>query len=557
MKMQAPLLAGIGVVFLSSCSLLIDSKTTQCEKKEDCDALGGEFVGMMCSPTEKICVKSAECTKNIECKTQPALCRAPAPSKPKECVVLNTNECQIRAEASDLTDENTLWFGLVSPRMDAAHMEAASELVRKQIGKSGNLPPAQPTGPPRPLAFISCTTNMMSLEKSLDHLIKVGVPAIVGSNASGDVITMLNRFTTRASVLSISPTASAPNISDIDNKGLFFRTSGTDTIAVKTLAHVLRAVVEPQMRAGAKPVLGPMEQMKVAVMYRGDALGMSNVNAAASTVTFNGKSTSQNGANYKVIDYGDPGDPNQTLTLRARYDASVSDVINFRPHVIFVFGSTEFQDMDKQLEANWPATAPYRPFYLVVKGIANVFASHIGTNMDWAKRVLGAQPYIDKSTTAYAAYESAFKSAFPALAPSASVTATPSYFDATYVLAYAVAANGAAPITGQNLANAIRNRLTPAPAGSPPAQKIFVGYDTVLKVFQALGQNERVDLQGLTGNLDFDSKGDVDQTQEVFCMKTESSETGSPKVTGVKNAGMIFDPTLEQVTGAITDCPGP
>ena len=536
----------------ASCSYVVDVSSVQCSTTAECTARGGPFAKSICT-ADRICVKGPECTRHTECAGthggQPSICR----QIDQTCVPVTSAECAMRAEPSDLLDDNTLWFGVISPRMMGAHMEAAADLVRQQIAKSGHLPPALINGPRRPLAFVSCTNDGGGLSASMEHLLEtVRVPAIVGSNLSGEVVTMLTGHTVRAGVLTISPTAAAPNISDIDNEGLFFRASGSDIIAVKTLAHVLRAVVEPRLRMGMPPVVPGAEQLKVAVLYKGDALGISNANAAASIVTFNGKTTAENGSRYKAINYGDPSDTINNPTPTARYASAVADVVAFQPHVIFVFGSLEFRAMDKEIEAKWPAGAPYRPIWLVVKGIAQVFSDDIGSNEDWAKRVYGAQPYVDKSTPSYRAYEQAFKDTYPQYASSVSVTATPSYFDAAYVLAYGVAANGTDPVTGPNLADAIRNRLT------PPGRKIFVGYDRIFEVLSALSNGERVDLQGLTGSLDFFANGDVPQTQEVFCMKTEPGPGDSfGKVVGVKASGMMYDPLLDAVTGSIANCPGP
>ena len=535
-----------------ACSYVVDTSEVQCSTTADCVSRGGDFSRSVCSE-QRLCIKGPDCAKNADCQGanggQPSICR----QSDQTCVSLASAECLMKAEPSDLLNDNTLWFGLISPRSTGPHMEAAADLARQQIVKSGNLPGGQVNGPRRPLGFVSCTNDNGSLGKAMDQLLEVvQVPAIVGSNLSGEIVTMLTSHTTRAGVLTISPTAAAPNISDIPNEGLFFRASGSDTIAVKTLAHVLRSVVEPQLRAGSPPVLAAGEQMKVAVLYRGDSLGISNANSAATLVTFNGKSTADNGARYyKAINYGDPSDPNNP-TPAARYAGAVADTIAFSPHAIFVFGSLEFSSMDKQIEAMWPATLPYRPIWLVVKGIANVFANDIGTDESWARRVYGAQPYVDKSTSAYRGYEQLFRDSYPQLAASVSVTATPSYFDAAYVMAYAVAANGALPVTGANLADAIRTRLT------PPGRKIFVGYDRIFEVLSTLSNGERVDLQGLTGSLDFLPNGDVSQTQEVFCMKTEAGPGNTfGKVVGVKASGMIFDPDLDAVTGTIASCPGP
>jgi ABC-type branched-subunit amino acid transport system substrate-binding protein len=539
---------GVG---LGSCTYLIDASVVQCETSADCTSRGEAFAHTICS-TRRVCVKGPDCTRNADCADahpgEPSVCRKPD----QTCVQLTSAECVVRAEPADLTNDQTLWLGLVSPRMTGPHMEAAANLVRQQIVKSGNLPPAALNGLRRPLAFVSCTNDGGALPRAMDQLVNVlRLPAILGSNLSGDIVTMLTNYTTREGVLTISPTASAPNISDIPNNGLFFRTAGTDTIAVKTLAQVLKQVVEPRLRTGPPAVLGPDEPMKVAVMYRGDALGISSVNIANTAVSFNGKSAAENGARYKTINYGDPADPSNT-TPTARYATAVADVIAFAPHVIFVFGSLEFSNMDREIERLWPPGAPYRPFYLVVKGLAKVFGDDIGADEGWARRVLGAQPYFDKSTPSYRAYEQFYKDTYPQLAASVGLAATPAYFDATYVMAYAVVANGNRPVTGANLADAVRTRLT------PPGRRIFVGYDRIFEVLTALGNGERVDVQGITGTLDFLPNGDVPQTQEVFCMKTEPGPGMSfGKVVGAKNSGMVFDADRDAIVGMIGNCPGP
>jgi hypothetical protein len=535
---------------LPACEMLVDTSVVQCNTNGDCAALGGAMSRAVCGP-QKVCVKGPECTSNMECTAasqQPSICR----KSDQKCAVLASAECGIKAEMSDVGSEDTLWFGLITPRNNPTspglHMEAAADLARQQINELGKLPPATINGANRSFGFVSCN-NDKDLEKSLNHLInEVQVPAIVGSNLSQDVVTMLTNFTVKTGVLVLSPTAGAPNITDIDNKGLFFRMSGSDTIAVKTLAFVLKTVIEPQLRGGTSPVLGAGEAMRVAVLYKSDALGTSDNNAATESVFFNGKSTRDNGSNYKAIPYG--GSASDPLST-ARYAQAVNDVITFKPHVIFGFGSTEFSYLDVPIENNWPTGVP-KPYWLVVKGIATNFIQDIGSNEDWAQRVYGAQPYVDKSTPAYRFFERAFMDHFPPLANLTSVTATPSYFDAAYVLAYGVAANGTMPLTGVNLANAIRGRLT------PPGRKLSVGYGDVLNVVTGLQNGDRVDLQGLTGSLDFDTHGDVPQTQEVFCMKTEAPAGGGfGKVVAVKSAGMKFDPVTEAVTGNIAGCPGP
>ncbi len=225
---------------LPACEMLVDTSVVQCNTTGDCASLGGAMAHAVCSP-QKVCVKGPECSSDMECVTasqQPSVCR----KSDGKCALLASAECGIKAQMSDIGNDDTLWFGLITPRNNpntpGLHMEAAADLVRQQINELGKLPPATIDGPRRSFAFVSCN-NDKDLDKALNHLInEVQVPAIVGSNLSQDVVTMLTNYTVKTGVLVLSPTAGAPNITDIDNKGFFFRMSGSDTIAVKTLAFV-------------------------------------------------------------------------------------------------------------------------------------------------------------------------------------------------------------------------------------------------------------------------------------------------------------------------------
>jgi hypothetical protein len=543
----------VALVMSWSCSRLVDTSPIQCTTNADCAGLfdGGRAV---CT-ADKLCVRGPECVSNAECvlanPAQPGICRR----SDQKCAPLASPQCVFRAERTDLTDDNTVWFGVISPRTSAPHMEAAVEMVRGEMVKSGNLPAATATGQRRPFAYVSCTNDGNNFEKSMDHLMNtVQVPVIVGSNASGEVISMLTKFNApKAGVLTLSPTGSAPGISDIKNDGMFFRLSGTNTVAVKSLAYVLKAVVEPQLRMGPNPVLAPGEPMKVAVVHKSDAVGLSDANNAATLLFFNGKPANANGPFYKVIDYGDPTDPNN-IDQPGRYRAAVAQVLDFKPHAIFVFASLEFAALDKEIENGWPQI-PYRPFWFVVKGIAGIFAKDIGSNEDWARRVYGAQPYVNQMTQPYRSFEQAYKALYPDLQVTA--TATPSYYDTAYLLAYALVANDPHPITGRNLADAIRNRLMPV-KGDSTIKQFTIGFDSLFPGFKALNDGERIDLAGLTGNMDFLPNGDIDQTQEIFCMQTQPDPKGGfGKVIGVKGSGLIFDPTKDTVVGTIAGCPGP
>jgi hypothetical protein len=589
MILRLRLLAAALVVLGSSCSLLVDTVDFQCNTAEDCTKRGAEFANSFCN-ARRVC-EMPECLTNASCVNahngEPYICR----KTDQTCVALRSPECTLKYEPSDLLNENTIWYGLLSGHKTLIHGEAATDLVRSQISKFGQgLPPTSTNGPRRQLAFVACDVDTVpaemgdtrtTLQRSLDHLLNdVQVPAIIGPNGSGDTVSALTNYTVQRGVLTISPTAAAPAISDISTEGLFFRNSGSDIIAVKALAFVLQTVVEPQLRCGTltNPPCAPgttallptaADMLKVVVLFKEDALGVSDTTYAGQVLRFNGRNTMENGSNYKPISYGDPADTAGNPMPEARFADAVNQVMLAKPHVLIVFGSTEFgglttaatsYKMDKEIEAQWPASLPYRPVWLVVKGIAATLIRDVGTNQNWAKRIYGAQPFIAK-TPDYSTYSTNFTnfvsmagSTYPAaVANNVSVTATPSYYDATYLLAYATVANGDKPLTGKNLADAVRTRLMPPNA----TRKVSVGYDHIFEVYSALTHGEHIDLDGLTGPLDFDEHGDMKQTQEVFCMQTEALDGGFGIVKGVKASGLNFDPFQDKVVGTVSNCPGP
>lgn len=71
-----------------------------------------------------------------------------------------------------------------------------------------------------------------------ERLINEGVIAIVGPNCSGATVAVINNVTTPNGIVSISPSATSPALSDIKDNGFFFRTASSDARQGQLIAEI-------------------------------------------------------------------------------------------------------------------------------------------------------------------------------------------------------------------------------------------------------------------------------------------------------------------------------
>src|SRR5262249_53177996 len=89
--------------------------------------------------------------------------------------------------------------------------------------------------------------------------------------------------------------------------------------------------------------------------------GKSSSEALEMKLVINGKAPGDNGSNYLRTNYGNPSDLTNDPPV---YDKTASDIVNFKPNVIFLFGTDEAIDnLIPLIEKDW-AEPQYRPWYL-------------------------------------------------------------------------------------------------------------------------------------------------------------------------------------------------
>ena len=116
-------------------------------------------------------------------------------------------------------------------------MADAAELAFKEASASGEL-----LGGLRidPIRGDSTCVNSSTAVKNAKKLIKQKVVAIMGADCSGVTGAIANKVTVPNGVVLISPSATSPGLTNLNDKGLFFRTAPSDARGAEVLAQVTK-----------------------------------------------------------------------------------------------------------------------------------------------------------------------------------------------------------------------------------------------------------------------------------------------------------------------------
>ncbi len=536
--------AALGLLLLAAsgaCSLVVDTSADQCASDADCAAKGDAFAGALC--VQRACTKLA-CSSGKACVDLlgvPSLCRADG-----VCAKLQSDDCkEILADAADLTDDAVQWYGVLLPRSGTGKSRGTTdmngiELARRDFKTSANgLPPIAVGKPSRNLGFVVCDDAVDPVRAATHLADDLKVPAILGPAFSGVTIEVATKVTIPKGVLVLSPSATSPFITKLVDGGLVWRTAPSDTEQARAMALVLSSKLEPAVHAGTLPAGATM---RVAIAHKGDAYGKGLFGALYDVVRFNGgKTAADNGADFKEIDFGDPGDPTNTDPA-ARYAAAASALVAYQPHVIILAGTAEgVLSVFGPTEQQW--TASFKPRWLMSDGeqVAELW-QQFGSDATLRARVLGTSP--GSTSPLYDKFQSRYRATFTDGTSPDQYAA--SSFDATYLLVYATSHVGAGAITGASIAEGLKHTV-------PPGTAIDVGPQGINDAFTALtsSASANVDFNGASGPLDFDvTTGEADADIIAWCIDVDAAG----KAIGFKRSGLFYGATSKALEGTAS-CP--
>jgi hypothetical protein len=213
----------------------------------------------------------------------------------------------------------------------------------------------------------------------------------------------------------------------------------------------------------------------------------------------------------------------------------------FQPDIVVLAGTAEaITAVMNPLETAWPAAAP-RPQYVLIDSVKvpNLLTS-AATNPDLRSRVRGTGLTPGTASTSVL---NAFNLDYIARygMPTTASGVGPSY-DATYAIAYALAATKDLPVSGANIAKGLRKLA----GGATP---IEVGGSKVLSAFSKLGAGENISAIGTFVPLEWDDRGAVvGGTIEMWCIGVPA---GAP---AYGSSGLKYDIKTGMVSGEFKPC---
>lgn len=451
-----------------------------------------------------------------------------------QCVSLQSEDCRVLHRPD--RDQAALLIGTLFAQGGAQAeenraREQSALLAVEEINAAGGIP-APDGSTPRGLVLVACDTAADAM-RATQHLLDVGVAAIVGPDSSQLMLELSSKLTVEARTLLLSPVAVASSIAALQDRDLDWLMAPTAEQRAPLVGLQLRSLAERLTQQRGRAI-------KLGMLLREDAFGRDAL-ASLLELSFGGSSLAHDlarGDHARIESYGAPGfDPG----------ALVETFLDFAPDVIGVIGLSEVVPrFIAPLERRWaedPRTrALPRPSYVLTEA-ARVPALLELANLrpDLAERTFGTSvtPTLE-ALPIHESFTAAYEARFPGQA--SGINGTGATYDALYALAYAMASLPSAQVRGMNLARALHQRFS----GTQPVSVGRAGLSTALRLLAA---GEQVSALGTLGPLRWDADGArLGGTLEMFCMDARG---GAPRF---GSAGVRLDLATEMLSGTPMPC---
>lgn len=445
-----------------------------------------------------------------------------------KCVPLLSEDCD--TITGDYTSDDAVVIGSLFSTVGA---QAATNIQRQQsamlavteIDAVGGVP--SNTDVPHKLVLVSCDEST-DLTRASDHLVnELHVPAIVGPNTSQDTLDLSTQVSVPAHTVVMSPTAVASSIGALIDNDLTWLMVPTDVQRAPLMISQINELEKSiKSERGAATV-------KLGIVYRNDALG-TGTRTSLNDLVLNGKplSDSVNLGNNVHINAYDFSADNQ--------DAIVDEYVKFLPDIIVLAGTAEaITKVMSPLEAAWPAGAP-RPLYVLIDSVkVPELITAVTNNDDLRQRVRGTGVTPSPmSTPVYDAFKVDYQIAYPS---SSIISGMGPAYDATYAIAFALAATTDEPISGDSVKEGLRKLNT--------GDTMEIGATKATTAFQKLAGGQTIDALGTFSALSWSKDGTmVGGTLEMWCI---AGPSGKP---AYASSGLTFDIMSGNQSGQYAQC---
>lgn len=448
------------------------------------------------------------------------------------CVPLKSEDCAL--VTGDYRNDDAVIIGslftFTGPQAATSTARHNAVLLAVQeIAGAGGIPRGDSSASARPLVMVSCDASA-DLLRAGKHLVEeLHVPAIVGPNGSQDTLELSRQVSVPGGTLVISPTALASSIADLSDNGLTWQMVPTDlqrgpflTLEIEELAL--------QLKEARK-----LDEVKLAAVFRDDALGIGTRTSLNELMINDLPLAALVSRGEARIDAYDANATSQTPTVRAYAE--------FAPDIIVLAGTAELiTEIVVPLEKAWQPGKP-RPHYMLIDSLKiPELLEAVADNEDLRMRVRGTGIVpSQRSRSVYDAFQLSYQLAYPGMR-SEIAGLGPSY-DATYAIAYALAATQDQPISGRSIAQGLRML-------SDGRQEIEVQAVTLLAAFSRLAAKEPISAIGTYGRLAWGPNGAVlGGTLELWCIENRAGRLS------YQSSGLTLELATGQLTGEYKQCP--
>lgn len=533
----------LGLIALSGCSLRYDF--AECKTDGDCEALEQSGELLQCVSEECVPITGIECRTSDDC-TDPVrnTCSAnqcvdpnpasdmgepdmtendmgedmtepdmPEPDMPDD--MDNRQACTQNVECADLEGDNlciegfcqtlespncapvivgdeleatrTIVLGSILPKTNFVDigppLEQAIRLAVKEVNRTGGLPDGTN------VVLVVCDDegqNSIARAGARFLINDLKTPAIVGPIFSEAGLSVFNNVAKDAGVMMMLPTASVPSLTTLIDDGLVFRTIPSDVLQARAFFERVRELHAQQPR-------------RILVFVKDDAYGQGlsgQLSGGGSNL-----STIVGASNVYYVSYPDFAPLSQEERGQAVAAAVSTALSQFpNPNLILGLGTTEVSAI---LSGYFGEAGPIQTIvsHGGAPGLATVALASGGALTD-NQTVTAIGPNIF-DTLNYPVYLARFEQEYPGTPPTTISTIT---YDATMSVLLAMGAVPAGePLTGANIAAAMPS------IADKDGTKVSYGddadyYNTAKAILQA---GNTIDFRGVSGEVDFDSNGDI------------------------------------------------
>jgi ABC-type branched-subunit amino acid transport system substrate-binding protein len=379
----------------------------------------------------------------------------------------------------------------------------------------------------RRFVWLSCNSDgdSATANRATEHIADVGIQAVVGEASSSITVAAFNEVARARGMLMVAPSSTSVNLTGLDDDGLLFRTTVSDIRQGQALANHLLA----------------NNYQRIAVLASSDIYATTMRTSIRASLCTSYPCTNLD--RFTSVEF-------TSQPTAAQIDSSLDGLDGFDPDVIVIIG----QDTEvAPFLAAIPTHAALDAASLLLTDTAKKSAVLSSLPNDLAARIRGTAPAGEPSSAAF----NDFVLEMAAVFPGAIDGFAPHAYDAAMVVALAHTALGdVLHPRGHQLAASI-SRL--ASAGAPVVRLSGLN-DSNVNALQAgvalLHDGEVVDLDGVSGPLDFDSNGDVLGDIELWrrC-ETASGDVGVSLgvVLSVDDATSVVDENCPSCT--LVGCP--